>query len=178
MTKMPTATNRINPPITVPTISPTNSVVASGGAVGGAFSGLGSGAGKLSYGDGTIIDASPSSAFGGSGSGAGGLSYDHGTVVDVVLVDFHMTMVLSSVFHPVVLAMALLVDIPKRAPELDGASRTCVVVVHSCKLQGHIKHEWEGYLGMWDSVAILARDIPPLRNKTVMAWLPKADKIA
>ena len=24
---------------------------------------------------------------------------------------------------------------------------TCVVVVHSCKLQGHIKHEWEGYLG-------------------------------
>ena len=22
----------------------------------------------------------------------------------------------------------------------------CVVVVHSCKLQGHIKHEWEGYL--------------------------------
>ena len=23
----------------------------------------------------------------------------------------------------------------------------CVVVVHSCKLQGHIKHEWEGYLG-------------------------------
>ena len=22
-----------------------------------------------------------------------------------------------------------------------------VVVVHSCKLQGHIKHEWEGYLG-------------------------------
>ena len=24
---------------------------------------------------------------------------------------------------------------------------TIVVVVHSCKLQGHIKHEWEGYLG-------------------------------
>ena len=24
---------------------------------------------------------------------------------------------------------------------------THAVVVHSCKLQGHIKHEWEGYLG-------------------------------
>ena len=29
---------------------------------------------------------------------------------------------------------------------------------------------------MWDLVVILARDIPPLRNKTVRAWLPKADK--
>ena len=29
---------------------------------------------------------------------------------------------------------------------------------------------------MWDSVAILARDIPPLCDKTVRAWLPKADK--
>ena len=147
MTKMSTTTNRINPPITVPTISPTDGVVASCGAVSGAFSGSGGGAGGLSYGDGTVISASPSGAFGGSGSGAGGLSYDHGTVVGVVLADFHMTMVLSSVFHPVVLVMALSVDIPERAPELDGASGTCVVVVHSCKLQGHIKHELEGYLG-------------------------------
>ena len=143
MTKMPTTTNRINPPITVPTISPTDGVVASGSA----FSGSGSGAGGLSYDDGTVISASPSGAFSGSGSGASGLSYDHGTVVGVVLADFHMTMVLSLVFHPVVLVMALSVDIPERAPELDGASGTCVVVVHSCKLQGHIKHEWEGYLG-------------------------------
>ena len=29
---------------------------------------------------------------------------------------------------------------------------------------------------MWDLVAILARDIPPLCDKTVRAWLPKEDK--
>ena len=79
MTKMPTTTNRINPPITVPTISPTDGVVASGSA----FSGSGIGAGGLSYDDGTVISASPSGAFSGSGSGASGLSYDHGTVVGV-----------------------------------------------------------------------------------------------
>ena len=48
MTKMPTATNRINPPITVPTISPTDGVVSSGyplneGAVGGLAGGCGGG---------------------------------------------------------------------------------------------------------------------------------------
>ena len=47
----------------------------------------------------------------------------------------------------------------------------CVVVVHSCKLQGYIKHEWEGYLGD-------VGQIPPLCNKTLRAWLSKEDKSA
>ena len=83
MTKMPMATNRINPPITVPTISSTDGVIASNGAISVAFGGSSGGAGRLSYGDGTVISASPNGAFDGSGSGAGGLSYEHGTVVGV-----------------------------------------------------------------------------------------------
>ena len=57
---------------------------------------------------------------------------------------------------------------------------TCVVVVHSCKLQGHIKHEWEGYLGGVGQrcKAKNGKDpgLPPLREKSVRAWLPKANK--
>ena len=46
---------------------------------------------------------------------------------------------------------------------------SCVVVVHSCKLQGHIKHEWEGYLGdVGQSHSFV--------NKTMRTWLSKVDK--
>ena len=55
-----------------------------------------------------------------------------------------------------------------------------IVVVHSCKLQGHIKHEWEDYLGDVGQrcKAKNGEDprLPPLRDKSVRAWLPKADK--
>ena len=58
--------------------------------------------------------------------------------------------------------------------------KLCVVVVHSCKLQGHIKHEWEGYLGNVGQrcKAKNGEDpwLPPLCDKSVRAWLPKADK--
>ena len=53
-------------------------------------------------------------------------------------------------------------------------------MVHSCKLQGHIKHEWEGYLGDVGQrcKAKNGEDhgLPPLRDKSVRAWLPKVDK--
>ena len=55
-----------------------------------------------------------------------------------------------------------------------------VVVVHSCKLQGHIKHEWEGYLGdvgqRCKAKSGEDPELPPLRDKSVRAWLPKVDK--
>ena len=44
-------------------------------------------------------------------------------------------------------------------------------MVHSCKLQGHIKHEWEGYLGD-------VGQIQPLCNKTLRVWLSEEDKSA
>ena len=51
---------------------------------------------------------------------------------------------------------------------------------YSCKLQGHIKHEWEGYLGDMGQrcKAKNGEDpgLPPFHDKSVRAWLPKADK--
>ena len=52
--------------------------------------------------------------------------------------------------------------------------------LQSCKLQGHIKHEWEGYLGDVGQrcKAKNGEDhgLPPLRDKSVRAWLPKVNK--
>ena len=71
-----------------------------------------------------------------------------------------------------------LTDLSRRSG--SPGSLPCVVVVHSCKLQGHIKHEWEGYL---DDVGQRCKakngedlGLPPLRDKSVRAWLSKADK--
>ena len=47
-----------------------------------------------------------------------------------------------------------------------GAKPACVVVVHSCKLQGHIKHEWEGHLGD-------VGQIPPFVTKPCGLGSPK-----
>ena len=51
---------------------------------------------------------------------------------------------------------------------------------YTCKAKGHIKHEWEGYLGDVGQrcKAKNGEDpgLPPLRDKSVRAWLPKADK--
>ena len=47
-----------------------------------------------------------------------------------------------------------------------GAKPACVVVVHSCKLQGHIKHEWEGHLGD-------VGQIPPFVTKPCGLGFPK-----
>jgi len=53
----------------------------------------------------------------------------------------------------------------------DGGSH--VVVVHSCKLQGHIKHKWEGYLGNVGQRCKAKNGenpgLPPLRDKFVRA---------
>ena len=53
---------------------------------------------------------------------------------------------------------------------------THAVVVHSCKLQGHIKHEWKGYLGDVGLGRYSSTRHPPLHDKTMRAWFPKADK--
>ena len=68
MTKMPTATNRINPPITVPTISPTGGVVScpTDGVVSSGEDSVGAGVGGLAVDEGAGVGA------GGDGAGGAG----------------------------------------------------------------------------------------------------------
>ena len=129
---MPTATNRINPPITVPTTSPTSApgakplecIVCTGldNDVVGDISGT-------PYGEGY------------DGVSSVVLAVLHHTMAQSPVVELHRTMAQSPVLladfhHMAQNTMALSVDIPKRTLELDGASgartsyrqRTCLHV--------------------------------------------------